>query len=50
MKKALQPEKMVEKKSEQKNFNRENVGRSLESMIKNLEGSIVDDKPSAAPL
>lgn len=49
MKKALQPEKMVEKKPEQKNFNRENVGRSLESMIKNLEGSI-DDKPSAAPL
>ena len=49
MKKALQPEKMVEK-PEQKNFNRENVGRSLESMIKNLEGSIVDDKPSAAPL
>lgn len=48
MKKALQPEKMVEK-PEQKNFNRENVGRSLESMIKNLEGSI-DDKPSAAPL
>lgn len=26
--------------------NRENVGRSMEDMIKNLEGSIVDDKPA----
>ena len=57
MKKALQStgeEKaapVVEKKptnAEEKKFtNREKVGRSLESMIKGLEGTIVDDKPAS---
>ena len=52
MKSALQPTNEVkdttQKKPDQKQIftNRENVGRSMEDMIKNLEGSIVDDKPA----
>jgi hypothetical protein len=52
MKNALQPtdeikQAVLAKKPENKKFtNRENVGRSLESMINSLEGSIVDDKPA----
>lgn len=52
MKNSLQPTNEVkdttQKKPDQKKMftNRENVGRSMEDMIKNLEGSIVDDKPA----